>query len=431
MMRGFLALETNLDTGLLLLNTEDRLEKGPAYGAKSAKPTSSDWPMYRHDVTRSGSTGSPGPSKLAKLWVQMTGEHVPDSVALEWSQKDGGRFTSPVVAGGLAFVADGDQHRLTAFDAGSGQPKWSFTTGGRIDCAPTIDHGLCLFGSHDGCVYCLTVDEGKLVWRFRAAPQDRRIVAYGQVESAHPVVGGVLVYDGLAYCVVGRHSSSDGGFLVQAVEPKTGKLVWAERVEGYEGVSDILTAGQGTIQMASWEVDAKTGKPRHAGQGRLRGGRLGLLNDAWYKRPIAIRRNLSDWKTGTGTSGQMLAFNKTATCGYRACSKVNTGNGELSGNALLFAKPAGGKEWSVPMPTTARLRGMVLAGDRLYVAGLLYDSEKDKDATSGVRSYNLADGKLLSEHTIEDSLVHDCLAVANGRLYVSTQDGRLICLGSK
>ncbi|MFP6581375.1 MAG: hypothetical protein VCD00_02330, partial [Candidatus Hydrogenedentota bacterium] len=219
--------------------------------------------------------------------------------------------------------------------------------------------------------------------------------------------------------------------IVHAVEPRTGKLVWSERVEGHVGVPDVLTGGNGTVQMASWEVDAKTGKKRSSGLGRLRGGRLGLLNDAWYKRPIAIRRNLSEWKIGSRPTGQMLAFNKTTTCGYQACHKVNTGNGVMSGNALLFAKPINGKEWSVKMPSTARLRGMVLAGERLYVAGLLYRSEKDKSASNGVRVYNVADGKLLAEHAINDRLIHDCLAVAGGRVYVSTQGGKLICLGTK
>jgi outer membrane protein assembly factor BamB len=370
-------------------------------------------------------------TKLNRLWDRRIADRIPESVALEWDSKDGDRLTSPVVADGLAFAASSDHHRLVALDAKTGEPRWSYTTGGRIDCPPTIDDGRCLFGSHDGWVYCVKVNDGELLWRFRAAPRERRIVAYGQIESAQPVLGGVLVYDGLAYFVAGRHSASDGGLLVQAVNSLTGTLVWAEHVEEHDGVPDVLTAGKGTIQLASWEVDAKTGKPKKSGLDRLRGGRLGLLNAAWTKRPIAIRRNLSEWKTGDRPTGQMLAFNDKATCGYKACEKINTGNGAMSGNALLFAKPVSGKEWSVKMPNTARMRGMVLAGDRLYVAGVLYEDEKGKGANSGVRVYDLASGKRLAEHAIEGGMVHDCLAVAGGRLYVSTQDGRVICLGSE
>ena len=127
----------------------------------------------------------------------------------------------------------------------------------------------------------------------------------------------------------------------------------------------------------------------------------------------------------------MLAFNNAVTCGYRACNKINTGNGEMSGNALLFSKVASGKDWSIKMPNTARMRGMVVAGERLYVAGNLYGDEKGASAINGVRVYNVLDGTLLAERAIKGGLVHDCIAVTGGRLYVSTQDGRVICLGSK
>jgi hypothetical protein len=37
----------------------------------------------------------------------------------------------------------------------------------------------------------------------------------------------------------------------------------------------------------------------------------------------------------------------------------------------------------------------------------------------------------LAEYVVDDRLVHDCLAVADGRLYISTEEGKLICLGSQ
>ena len=46
---------------------------------------------------------------------------------------------------------------------------------GRVDSPPTLHQGRAIFGCRDGYVYCLTADDGKLVWRFRAAPIDQRI----------------------------------------------------------------------------------------------------------------------------------------------------------------------------------------------------------------------------------------------------------------
>ena len=69
---------------------------------------------------------------------------------------------------------------------------WNFTTGGRVDSPPTVDKGRVVFGSADGCVYCLRATDGALAWRFRAAPHDLRLAAFEQIESVWPVHGSVL-----------------------------------------------------------------------------------------------------------------------------------------------------------------------------------------------------------------------------------------------
>ena len=79
-----------------------------------------------------------------------------------------------------------------------------------VDSPPTIypadGQPLCLFGCRDGWVYCLRADDGELVWRFQAAPALRHIVSYGQLESAWPISGAVLVLDDKVYATAGRSS---------------------------------------------------------------------------------------------------------------------------------------------------------------------------------------------------------------------------------
>ena len=70
---------------------------------------------------------------------------------------------------------------------------------------------VLLFGCADGYIYCLTADDGRLVWRFRAAPEDRQMVAFEQVESVWPVHGAVLVRDDVAYVTAGRHGPAMRG----------------------------------------------------------------------------------------------------------------------------------------------------------------------------------------------------------------------------
>ena len=90
---------------------------------------------------------------------------------------------------------------------------------------------MVLFGSADGRVYCLRLDDGRLVWRFLAAPADVRAVAFDRVESVWPVHGSVLVLDGVAYCSAGRSTWLDGGIDLYGLDPATGKILSKARFQ--------------------------------------------------------------------------------------------------------------------------------------------------------------------------------------------------------
>jgi len=189
----------------------ERLTRGPAYeqlpSLKSEIRNPQDWPTFRCDAARSGT---------AKTGVKPTG------LKLSWETELGGRLSSPVVAEGKLLVASVDSHTVHALDPDTGKSAWSFTTGGRVDSPPTIWQGRALFGSADGHVYCVGVSNGRLVWRYRAAPEDRRMGAYEQIESVWPVHGSVLVQDDVLYCVAGRSMFLDGGLRLLRLDPWTG-----------------------------------------------------------------------------------------------------------------------------------------------------------------------------------------------------------------
>jgi len=214
---GFLAMSSEAADELTPA-TETNLQRGPAYGQVSAgrQASAEDWPVYRHDGRRSGSAKTNVPAELSKRWEI--------ELACQGSQ--------PVIVGDRLWVAEKDAHRIRCFEAAGGKDLWSFTSGGRIDSAPTVHDGLVLFGCRDGSVYCLRATDGALVWRFRAAPVQRRLVSYGQVESVWPVHGSVLVQDGVVYFAAGRSSFLDGGILVYALDAKTGKTLHQHLLEG-------------------------------------------------------------------------------------------------------------------------------------------------------------------------------------------------------
>ena len=147
MLRGATALCGESDRGTPIPD-RSRLERGPAYGQipQPKYPKQSDiqnpaeWPTYRHNPLRTNST----PMKL------------PRGLRLLWTAEFGERASTPVAAGGQLFVAVINQGRLCALDAQTGRAAWSFVAGSRIDTPPTIHGPLCLFGCHDGAIYCLT-----------------------------------------------------------------------------------------------------------------------------------------------------------------------------------------------------------------------------------------------------------------------------------
>lgn len=215
---GFFALGAQREAGPAPAAGTPRLEQGSAYGAPlDPAPASPDeWPTYRQSVQRGGAVSTALPHELEPLW----------------SRQLGGKLTQAVVAGGRAYVAQKDAGTLHCLDLATGDVRWSSTVAGRIDSPPSLFGGRVLFGSRDGFVYCLRAEDGRLVWRFRAAPEERQVVSYGRLESAWPVHGSLLVLDGLAYGTAGRSSFLDGGIQVFALEPATGRLVHERQLDG-------------------------------------------------------------------------------------------------------------------------------------------------------------------------------------------------------
>jgi outer membrane protein assembly factor BamB len=135
--------------------------------------------------------------------------------------------TEPVAAGDLSLVAVVNEHRLEARTGG--RVAWSFVAGGRISTPPVVEGGRVFVGSHDGFVTCVDLKDGRLLWRFLAAPNHRRIVAYGQLESSWPVYG-VVLHNGLIACSAGRHPELDGGIYFYGLDPANGAVKWQGRL---------------------------------------------------------------------------------------------------------------------------------------------------------------------------------------------------------
>ncbi|HET6430401.1 MAG TPA: PQQ-binding-like beta-propeller repeat protein, partial [Phycisphaerae bacterium] len=315
MLKGFAALAPAITTpsgagAVSMLSDRPILEPGPAKapaGAAGADPDR-DWPAYRHDALRSNATTGRVPTRLAVRWRRPIASTKRPRRPRDWDDNpfNPGIITPPVVAGDVAVVAVCDQHRVDAVDAHTGEPRWQFIADGRIDSAPTLTRGLCLFGTRNGWVYCLRAADGKLVWRLRAThPDEPRIIAYGQVESPWPIAGSVLVEGDTAWFAAGRQFLADGGIRVFAVDPETGKVRWTKRVwqltpdfHFYAAAAlefddfDLLVREGTKVSMSRWRFEAASGEmdivPK---SGFYRTGEAGVMapRGCWSYGPRAGR----------------------------------------------------------------------------------------------------------------------------------------------
>jgi len=239
--------------------SSERLERGVEVVERGESSTE-DWPTYRHDASRSGTTAG----------------EVSPQLGLRWKTALRGPLTPPVASDGRVFVAAKNEHTLYALDAKSGQRLWEFTAGGRIDSPPTLDGARVLFGCADGYAYCLRASDGALAWRFRAAPESQRIIADGQLESPWRVHGSVLLLDGVAYLTAGRSSFLDGGIWIYGLDPRSGQVRYETRLDTRErlrddakgkpfypsfhiegAASDILVSQDGFLYLGQFKFDAK------------------------------------------------------------------------------------------------------------------------------------------------------------------------------
>jgi len=498
---GFTAIAPAAADSARPMPDAQRLERGPAFGkadGKGAEPLPADWPTYRHDAARHGSTPAA----------------VGSAVSENWRAKVGAGLTAPVAVGNRVYVASSETHTLHVLDMETGRQVWTFVAGGRIDSPPTVWKGLVLLGSADGWVYCLRADDGALVWRFLAAPYDRRIASFDQVESAWPVHGSVLVRDGVAYAAAGRSTYLDGGIRLYGLDPATGKVLHQGTLSGplpdgkavardvaffIRGANSDVLVSEGdaiylrqkrltpTLKEESPEVLSSKGE---SDVGLHVFSTAGLLDGSWYNRTFwmyAKRWPGFQLANQSSKSGQLLVVDERNTYAVSVFYRRNVHTTMFfpgKEGCLLFAdknsnepqivgepgarppvpwlpqsdfgrkegprrldSPAFGLDKMIgytraepPLWTlwlSVRIRAMVKAGDTLFVAGPpdVFD-EKDPYASFEGRkgaclvSVSAKDGKKLAEHPLDVPPVFDGMIAAGGRLFISTEDGRVLCLGA-
>ncbi|MBC8327042.1 MAG: PQQ-binding-like beta-propeller repeat protein [Verrucomicrobia subdivision 3 bacterium] len=454
-----------------------------------------DWPAYRADGHRSAVTTANLPAKLFPHWTVQSRHSPRTAWPLpgeEAPRMHTDRAYHAVITGTTLVFGNNVDNHVHALDTRTGEVKWSFATEGSVRFAPMIDGERIYLGSDDGYVYCIDVANGALIWKHRMGPSGERIIGRSRMVSVWPVRTGVLVENGVLYAAAGVFPYE--GLYIKAIDTKTGKPIWVNDTAGdqawgmqYGGMAPqgYLVASEDTLFVPAGRsmpaaFDKRTGKFKRflsgggkiggswavmdgnklyagignqgtdtkvefdAESGRSRGDQFSrypsidmvLTKDIAYiatqKAIYAIdraanRKANSDVPALDKESGALAKTitairkrHKAAADKPEELKKLTADLAKATARLTAIAKEkaalnAARVKWDTPREG---LGPMALAGGTLFAAGKGF-----------VISIETATGRLVMDHAIKGHAIS--LAIADDRLFVSTDNGAIHCLSPR
>ena len=276
----------------------------------------------------------------------------------------------------------------------------------------------------------------------------------------------MLVQNGTVYFAAGRSSQLDGWIYLYGLDAATGQLRYHTKLEGPDyaldsagklavrpepryasqgaegpydenfklpmgALPDILLGDGSRIYMRSETFDVEL--KRQGGTPGLRTG-SGFLEDSYFKR--------MPWTLG-GEYARLIVHDNRSVYYVRMFDSLRGLDPTVfftpaSKGYLLFAKNTKGNRsaWSERIPV--RVRAMVAAAGRLFVAGPpdVVDPKDPLGAFEGRKGGRLyvvdsASGEKLAEHALPFPPVFNGAAAAGGRLYIAEEDGSITCFGKR
>ncbi|MFC1497410.1 PQQ-binding-like beta-propeller repeat protein [Verrucomicrobiota bacterium] len=438
------------------------IEKNPQSTIRNLQ---SDWFMYRNDTGRGNASLTDAPEALDLLWKQQLVTLAKGNIARDRNHALTSQLTQPVSVNGIVVVAVSDENRVLAFDRESGMQKWQFLCSGRIDTSPTLCGDVCVFGAHDGYVYALSLQTGKLRWKFRAAPEESRMVSYGQVESVWPVIGSVMVIDGTGYCSSGRTEGSDGGIVVRAFDLGSGKVKWSANLKEPDfrkmRGNDIMLNANNSLQLMISRIDPETGAMLKNVSGYILHrneqaesvpseslteigptiGMSGFICSYWHRTGDRIyqtmgygnvRAHMLSWNSdyvaaisSLGHAGNPEAYGKRITLHPRSMVKPAQAERFTQNRSLMAVD---NYKWVMDLPGGYQATSIMLCGDSVLTAGGFYKGDK---SGGFIQVHELENGKVVIKKEFDQVVAYNGVALAGGKLLVSFEDGSVACMGVK
>ncbi len=398
-----------------------------------------DWPMWRCDAARSAATTEQLPDGMQRLWTRELPPLQP-----AWPDEPRMRFDvayEPVVVGNTLYAASPRADKMMALDTGTGATKWEFFAGGPVRFAPVVWQDRLFFGCDDGHLYCLSAADGRLLWKFRGGPSDRRVLGNARLTCTWPVRGAPVVADDTVYFAAGIWPFM--GIFIYALDAATGDVVWVNDGQGAQFMDHphggarafASVAPQGYMVVSRDKLLIANGRATPAAFDR-RTGKMLYFHLAENNKTGDFAASATEllffnsgraYLTETGTPPASLGPQPvhTAAAVYTVTDGAIAAHDPTTPGLEDATDSKGNPIKKLVVPSLWKSK---VAVDRIHaVAGdaLLCSAGKT------ISLVRLRDAEPWAEETWREELPDEAasVAVADGKLFVSTLNGRLVCYG--
>jgi len=429
-----------------------------------------DWPTFMHDNHRSGVTSEQMELPLSESWVFKPAHRPQPAWPLPakqdfWHRHYNLRATVTydrafhvVSTGDMVFFASSADDKVYALDAQTGRERWTFFTEAPVRLAPSISGNKVYVGSDDGYVYCLSRDNGLLIWKYRASDAERKIPGNGRIISTWPVRTGILIDEGNLYSAAGLFPNQ-GTFLFE-LSAENGSVKWKQKVDvspqGYMLASDeqlyvptgrtnpaifaradgnllgqlpsaggtfallaenvlVTGPGRGPKELNALEVDTQYKIATFDGLRMLVNGptaymlaekKLSAFNRGLYLELSRKRNNLTEWYKKL--KEQLKKMDKNTAEAEQLSKELRNITIQIN---ELSKKMKDCYLWTVECEYP---HSMIMAGDVLFLGG-----------ENKIAAFKAENGKVVWTAPVDGKAFG--LSIANGGLYVSTDKGQIHC----
>lgn len=332
------------------------------------------WPMFRADLSRSGS-GSGNPALNTQvLWKFTTGYDV---------------VSSPTIVDGVVYVGSEDNN-VYALNESNGNLIWKYTTDDWVDSSPTDFNGTVYVTSDDGVFYALNATNGNQLWN------------YSTGISYKPDLSSPAIVDDLVYI-------QSGGYLY-ALNAATGISLWNYTTGGdYEETPAVVN---GIVYVGGSNVYAL-----NATSGAQLWTSIGHTSPSVVGGVVYSGSGNSVYALNATDGNQLWNYSAYSLVG---CATVANGIvyiGSDDDHAYALNATDGAELWSYYTQNMVTAVPIVV-GNVVYIVSyqLIY-------------ALDAADGALLCTFYTQ-SLIDSTPAIVNGVLYVGSGDDNVYAFGT-